>query len=302
MAEVANRRAKFARKAAASGDAAPTYRNQFVLMINRRAARERGPTRIRRPIKPGHRLAVRIALACLGLASIAAPARAVVGPDHPDKAFAAHVVMVLQRGVNRAGFCTGVVVAPRAVLTAAHCVTDARNMRIHYRDDSGAPIMLEVAAVAVHPGFRADALVKRVESIDLALVETKAPLDGRFSAATLDDSGAVAVGQPLAIVGYGLGREGEGATGGVLRSAALQVRAPLSKVLLWAEDATGAGSGACTGDSGGPILAADGAKVLAITTWSSGPIKGRHCGAVTQGPLIAAQRPWIDGVLAGWRP
>lgn len=270
--------------------------DQFVLMNPRAAIL--GADVMHRSGKLALGLAVLAALAQFG--PLAAPALAVVGPDHEDKSFAAHVVMVLQRGVNRAGFCTGVVVAPRAVLTAAHCVTDANNMRIHYRDDSGAPVMVEVEAVAVHPGFHADALTRRVVSIDLALVRTKSPLDRRFSAAALDDSGAVAVGEPVAIVGYGLGREGEATSGGVLRSAALQVRAPLSKILLWAEDASGAGAGACTGDSGGPILTADGAKVLAITTWSSGRSKGTHCGAVSQGPLVAAQRDWIDGVLAGW--
>ena len=244
--------------------------------------------------------AILVGLANLCLAAPTRPALAVVGPDHPDKAYAAHVVMVLQRGVNRAGFCTGVVLTPRAVLTAAHCVTDAKNMAVHYREDSGSPVMVEVEAVAVHPGYHADAVTKRVVSIDLALVKTKTPLDSRFSAAGLDETGAVAVGDPVEIVGYGLGREGEGATGGVLRSAALQVRAPLSKILLWAEDASGAGSGACTGDSGGPILASDGGKVLAITTWSSG-VKGKRCGAVTQGPLIAGQRAWIDGILEEWR-
>jgi hypothetical protein len=244
--------------------------------------------------------AVLIGLVSLCLGAIAAPAFAVVGPDHPDKGYAAHVVMVLQRGVNRAGFCTGVVIAPRAVLTAAHCVTDAKNMAVHYRDDAGGPVMVEVETVAVHPGFHADALAKRVVSIDLALVRTRTPLDARFSAAALDETGVVAVGDPVEIVGYGLGREGEGTTGGVLRSASLQVRAPLSKILLWAEDASGAGAGACTGDSGGPILAGDGAKVLAITTWSAGA-KGKRCGAITQGPFVAGQRAWIDGILEGWR-
>jgi hypothetical protein len=193
-----------------------------------------------------------------------------------------------------------VVVAPRAVLTAAHCVAAIKDMRIHYRDAAGRPVMIEVDAVAIHPGFRADALTRRVVSIDLALVEAQTPLDARFSAAALDEAGAVAVGQTVRVIGYGVGREGEGTSAGVLRDATLQVRAPLSKVLLWAEDPSGAGSGGCTGDSGGPIVADDGAKVLAITTWSSGT-GGKRCGAVTQGPLIASQRAWIDGVLEKWR-
>ena len=238
-----------------------------------------------------------LAAACCG--AIASPALAIVGPAREDRGFAAHVVMVLERGVDRAGFCSGVVLGPRAVLTAAHCVAAIKNMRIHYRDDAGRPILLEVAATAVHPGFHADAIAKRLVSIDLALIETQAPLDDRFSAAVLDEAADLAVGQAVQIVGYGVGREGEGASAGVLRSATLRVRAPLSRILIWAEDASGGGAGGCTGDSGGPILTGDGAKVLAITTWSSGTA-GKRCGAVTQGPLLAPQRAWIDGVLQKW--
>jgi secreted trypsin-like serine protease len=239
----------------------------------------------------------------IGVAACAtgSPALSLVGPAAEDQSFAAHVVMVLKGGVSEAAFCTGVVVAPQAVLTAAHCATAIENMRVYYRDGSGASQFVEVAAVAIHPGFRANALIKHAASIDLALIQTRAPLGARFSAAQLDETGAVAVGQALRIVGYGLGREGEGASGGVLRSALLQVRAPLSTILLWAEDPNKAGAGACSGDSGGPILSADGAKVLAITTWSAGAGRGKRCGAVTQGPLVAPQRGWIDSVLRKWR-
>jgi hypothetical protein len=48
-------------------------------------------------------------------------------------------------------------------------------------------------------------------------------------------------------------------------------------------------------------LSDDGAKVVAITTWSAGT-GGRRCGTVTQGPLVAPQRAWIDGVLKRWGP
>jgi hypothetical protein len=245
------------------------------------------------------RLLIRI-LAAAGACAMASPALSIVGPAREDQSFAAHVVMVLKRSEGRAGFCTGVVVAPRAVLTAAHCVAAVKDMRVHYRDDSGQPVLIDVESVAVHPGFRADALTKRVVSIDLALIQTKTPLEARFSPAELDDGGGVDVGRPLRIFGYGVSREGEGASAGVLRSAALRVRAPLSAILLWAEDPNGAGAGACTGDSGGPILSEDGRQVLAIATWSAGS-GARRCGAVTQGPLVAPQRGWIDRVLQGWR-
>jgi S1-C subfamily serine protease len=229
----------------------------------------------------------------------AAPAHALVGPSSEDNSFAAHVVMVLNRGVDRAGFCTGVVLGPREVLTAAHCLAAAKDLRVFYRDDAGKPVLVDVQATAAHPRYRADAPSARVVSIDLALIQTQTPLDARFSAASLDEAGAVKVGQPVKIIGYGVAREGEGTSAGVLRSALLRARAPISTVLLWAEDPDGAGAGGCTGDSGGPILTASD-EVLAITTWSAGS-GGKRCGALTQGPLVAPQRGWIDGVLQRWR-
>jgi len=243
------------------------------------------------------------ALAWLAAASLgwAAPAAAVVGAADKDARFANHVVMVLTRGADKAGFCSGVVLGPRVVLTAAHCLRPAQDMLVHYRDEEGAPVVVAVQATAVHPLYRADAIAQRVVSIDLAMVETREPLSPRFTAPELASGDGPAVGEATILAGYGVAREGEPLTGGALRSARLRVRAPLSKILLWAEDADQAGAGACAGDSGGPLFSGDGETVLAIVAWTSGP-RGRRCGALTQGPLIAPQRGWIDATLARWRP
>ena len=207
--------------------------------------------------------------------------------------------MVLKRGVERGRLLHG-----RRRRAASRA--DSRPLRDGDRricafiigTTAAARSFVEVAAVAIHPGFRADALTKRAVSIDLALIQTQAPLDARFSAAQLDETGAVAVGQPLRIVGYGARTRGRGHERRRSSQRPLQVRAPLSTILaLGRGSEQGAARARCSGDSGGPILSGDGAKVLAITTWSAGAGRGKRCGAVTQGPLVAPQRGWIDSVL-----
>jgi hypothetical protein len=226
----------------------------------------------------------------------------VVGPSESGARFADRLVMVLARAGDEQANCTGVVLGPRIVLTAAHCVRSPRDTAVFYRDEAGRPVLRPAQAVAVHPQYRADAVARRVVSIDLALIETATPLDPRFAASRLADGDGPAVGEETILAGFGDGREGEPTTGGVLRSAKLAVRAPLSTILLWAEDGNRAGAGACVGDSGGPLFLGDGETVAAIVAWTSGAERGKRCGGLTQGPLIAPQRDWIAATLARWRP
>ena len=237
---------------------------------------------------------VAIVLATLVQAS---HAQAVVGPSRDaDGGLADSLVMVLQRHGAAAGFCTGIVVGPRAVLTAAHCVPPGADLRIHFKDAEGAPVLLPVEGVTRHPGYRAEAIAKRERSIDLAVVTLDAPLPPRFRPATLSGQASARVGEAFTVAGFGLQREGEAASSGRLRQGGLSARAPLSDVLLWAEDPTRQGTGACTGDSGGPMLDASGA-VAALTLWSAG-VGRRQCGALTQALWLAPYRDWIAGAAA----
>lgn len=237
---------------------------------------------------------IRPLLAFVVLAACTLPAAAVVGPTHEvQPGTADHLVMVLQRRGPAAGFCTGIVLSPHAVLTAAHCVPPGADLRVHFKDAAGAPVLLPVAGVTRHPGYRADAIAKRERSIDLAVVTLAEPLPERFQPATLSVQASAQVGESFVVAGYGLGREGEPASSGQLREAALAARAPLSDVLLWAADPARGGAGACTGDSGGPMLDASGA-VVAVTLWSAGDGK-RQCGALTQALWLAPYRDWIAG-------
>ncbi len=132
----------------------------------------RNAGRTRRAARPG---AVAGALlgALLGLGPQASgPAGAVVG-GRPAPEAAGSAVMVLS---SNGGVCTGIVVAPDAVLTAGHCVAARAEHRVHYKDAAGAPVLAEIAARALHPGYDSGAVAGRRRSIDLALVRLAAPL------------------------------------------------------------------------------------------------------------------------------
>jgi len=224
------------------------------------------------------------------------PSRALVGGEADDR-FASRTAMILNRDARTSGFCSALVLGPRALLTAAHCLRPVADMAVFYRSAAGEPALVPVAAARAHPLYRPDAPRRRVVSIDLAVVATAKPLDPSFVAADLDRGEAPGVGEAVILSGYGLTQEGEAHSGGRLRSLTLKVRAPLSKILLWAADPMKARAGACAGDSGGPIWSADGARALAVIAWTEGEQGGR-CGALTQGPLIAPQRDWIARTAA----
>jgi hypothetical protein len=229
------------------------------------------------------------------LASLAAPlasARALVGAQ-PDGRFADRVAMLLIRGRGKAGFCSALVLSPRILITAAHCLRPLRDMAVYYRDANGAAVIVPVDAAVPHPRYRADAIQARALSIDLALIRTARPLDPRFAAAAIADGGAPPIGKAVILSGYGAAREGDWSSGGALRSVTLAVREPASSVLLWAADPSGRPAGACSGDSGAPIFSADGSRAIAIVAWAQAP-HGRGCGGLTQGPLLAPLKGWIE--------
>jgi len=237
-------------------------------------------------------LSLRAAALLAILAALAAPARAIVGAA-PDARFADRVAMILLRGPGEAGFCSALVLDSRTLLTAAHCVKATSDMAVHYRDASGAPVIIPVEAAIAHPLYRADAIRARALSIDVALIRTARALDPRFTGAALASGAGPTVGEQVILSGYGAARNGDWKSGGELRSVALAVRAPASTVLIWAADPDGAVAGACSGDSGAPIWSADGRTAIAIATWAQAP-HGRGCGGLTQGPLLAPLKGWIE--------
>jgi secreted trypsin-like serine protease len=196
--------------------------------------------------------------------------------------------------------CTGTVLSPTVVITAAHCVTGSSQYAVSYREGDS-PVLQEVREVARHPNFKASSTV----SVDVALIRMRLPLPPRFSPVTLDDAGNGAddngVGSQQTIAGFGLSREGDEKTLGTLRVAQVTVL-PRFYPRFFRLGRNGSDLLICKGDSGGPVLNEGlfGLTLTGVIYASEKSTNGRQCGDKAQAVRIAPQRRWIDGVMAKW--
>jgi secreted trypsin-like serine protease len=200
-----------------------------------------------------------------------AHAAVIGGKPAQDGTFASVAYIIDIRG-NTGGKCTGTVVAPLLVLTAAHCAenmkTGVLNKPSGYRVVTGSvamtsaePQVLMVSSVLVYEGF-----VRGVDDRDAALLVLSTPTTApAITLASTSDLGLLQKGSEAMIAGWG--------------RTHYQQSHPTER-LQWADTALQAGqwckrnappfyarseictitppsyaTGACEGDSGGPLLA-----------------------------------------------
>ena len=148
---------------------------------------------------------------CTHAALGSSPAAAIVGgAANANEALARHVVML----VGPRGFCSGVAIARSVVLTAAHCVLAGADTKLAEFDAARQPVLKDIATIARHPGFDADAALRQRVTADVALLKLAEPLASRFVPAPLAaPRRPVAVGDLLLVAGYGLAAPGDGRSG-----------------------------------------------------------------------------------------
>jgi secreted trypsin-like serine protease len=242
-------------------------------------------------------------LAVLALTA-ASPASAMVGgAAATDDGIGRSVVTIIG---SRGTFCSGALIAPDLVLSAAHCVMPGADYKIVLYDAQRQPQLREVKRVASHPQFNVQGIVAHRASADVALLHLSEPLKARTPAPSGTPLEPIAAGARFSVAGIGVTRRGDGKTGGTIRAASLVATGQPGRLQIRLVDPatnnTTEGLGACTGDSGAPVFENQNGRavIIGVVSWSTGAHNADGCGGLTGVTPLTLYRDWIAATARAW--
>ena len=235
---------------------------------------------------------------------LSVPAHAIVGGGAPlAEGIGRSVVTIVG---SRGNFCTGAVIAPKLVLTAAHCVQPGADYKIVEYGADRQPSLQDVKTVAIHPGFNMQAMLGHRATADVALLLLGAPARGKTPSVLGLPNIPIIVGSRFTIAGIGVTVRGDGKSGGTIRAAELVATGKPGTLQIRLVDPVGQGTreglGACTGDSGGPVFEdkQSGPAIVGVVSWSTGPNGSAGCGGMTGVTPLTLYRDWIVQAAQKW--
>lgn len=235
---------------------------------------------------------------------LSVPAHAIVGGGAPSTEGVARSIVTIVG--SRGNFCTGALIAPKLVLSAAHCVQPGADYKIVEYGADRQPSLQDVKAVAIHPGFNMQAMSGHRATADVALLQLAVAPKGKTPAALGIPNIPINVGSSFTVAGIGVTVRGDGKSGGTTRVAGLVATGKPGTLQIRLVDPVGQGTrdglGACTGDSGAPVFEdkQGGPVIVGVVSWSTGPNGSAGCGGMTGVTPLTLYRDWIVQTAQKW--
>jgi hypothetical protein len=235
---------------------------------------------------------------------LSVPAHAIVGGGAPSTEGVARSIVTIVG--SRGNFCTGALIAPKLVLSAAHCVQPGAEYKIVEYGADRQPSLQDVKAVAIHPGFNMQAMQAHRATADVALLQLAAPPKGKTPSTLGMPNIPIMIGSRFTIAGIGVTVRGDGKSGGTIRAAGLIATGKPGTLQIRLVDPVGQGTreglGACTGDSGAPVFEdkQGGPVIVGVVSWSTGPNGSAGCGGMTGVTPLTLYRDWIVQTAQKW--